>query len=799
MTERQLELEQELKQNSVPGTYQWLFETKEHRNWISRDLSLPVECQPLLLEGKPGSGKSILMSAAFERSKNLDRSRESIHVAFFFDGRSKIPLNYSSQGLYRSLLSQLLDQMRGFPAMSEMTKSWPTNDDQEWGVYILKDSITRIVRGLHDRDLHIYVDALDECDDNEKGNALSASSVIDFLIGLQKEHARTWLCLASRDRNRFGARLNMARVIQVDRENQDGIKLYIDTKMPQTFSEAARTRLTNIISDRSSNMFLWAKYVVLGLIDDSSLGYSEKEMEEHIKGVKTELKDFYRLIFQKLDVREPHETRTLIELMHVAMRDLTLEEAISALDHAQGDKKLSGLSAHDAAKRVRALCRGLVEVRERPSVVSKRSHITTNNFQGGSGTFGSPDITSTGTIIPIRDQAAVNSTTLPTQPRELKPTTSAHKQHTETQLVVQFTHHTVKEFLDDVGPDSTDSNWLKSSLAQRHLEAAQICMRTLEDIKSQTAFRPYATQFWTTHARKGDSAIDNDFKAPDFVYKCKPQTSERIKHFGSAVMALGADDHLHKDDRPNARFLKGENSLLALLAFEGCTQLFVRHTQLCRDKKCCFKNSKSTDIFEAALFLAASRGWSDTVRSILEIAEQQSLKVDVNKLHWSHMTPLYATCFRGKTETADLLIKSQADIFGEAGKRMQVNLPFHFAAAQGYRDIVELFLEAAENADDDGATIKKLLFSTDRQGCTVFHQTAKRGSSAVLDILTDYISDLEHVVHTKNTEGHTAREVAIHARERTRTAPGTELWIQQYDEVIDVLDSIMLEAEQQTP
>lgn len=87
-------------------TCDWLFRHETYGKWLCPDY-LGEHVGLLLLKGKPGAGKSILMKEAVSRSSR-DEERSKYHVAsYFFDAKGN-QLQRSIVGLLRSILYQLL-------------------------------------------------------------------------------------------------------------------------------------------------------------------------------------------------------------------------------------------------------------------------------------------------------------------------------------------------------------------------------------------------------------------------------------------------------------------------------------------------------------------------------------------------------------------------------------------------------------------------------------------------------------------------------------------------------------------
>lgn len=155
------------------GTCRWVPSTPAYTSW--RDTTEQSDHGGFLwIWGHPGTGKSTLMKLLFEEAKRdakLSRNDPAspITLSFFFLAQGTVE-ERSTFGLYRSLLYQLFEEAADLKAsLSEaLTPSGTKNiQTKGWNEEALKQTLTHAVRKLGDRPLTIFVDALDECDDDQ--------------------------------------------------------------------------------------------------------------------------------------------------------------------------------------------------------------------------------------------------------------------------------------------------------------------------------------------------------------------------------------------------------------------------------------------------------------------------------------------------------------------------------------------------------------------------------------------------------------------------------------------------------
>lgn len=473
-------------------------------------------------------------------------------------------------------------------------------------------------------------------------------------------------------------------------------------------------------------MFQWVVLVVRRINEMTNRGASEEEVMTEVGRLPKELEALYESFLMRIDSKKRSEAITLLQLVQVAMRPLKVSEIMSALEYANGTddgrKEYSPMTPQQLADRVQYLCQGLVETQ-----------------------------------------------------------TKVDTEYTyEEEVLVQLTHQSVREFLEQ--RKQLDIHLPLQSVAQSHLRVARLCMRVVKLNDANSSFLSYASQFWTMHARKGDEAIDDSFEPPSFVTKCGRRSI--IEQWKRCVVKQTRITFLeNKEDFPNTRMLRaGEGSLLILLAFEGCKGLIIKHCRDCRKGHDCHRNPS---VLEAAIFLAAFRGWSEVAKAIGQLAEQSSLKIDINKAYpHTSQTPLFIATFFGHDDVVRALLDTGCDIVDKTNKPPQH--PFHTAVEHGYIHIVRLFLEHA------GHDVESLLASQDPWGYTPFHRAAESGRWRVfeelLDALLECVQTPSEILNVKSVASMTALDLAAAGREQRLQRPQRGIPVQDYDGIIAELE-----------
>lgn len=118
----------------------------------------------LWIKGKPGTGKSISMKYLYQ---NAVRAKGRLVLKFFFNARGN-KLEYSTDGMYRSLLWQLLKASPASrvdsPALDQLCA---LSSSTLWLIEALKETFGAILLCTPRWAIYCFVDALDECAEDE--------------------------------------------------------------------------------------------------------------------------------------------------------------------------------------------------------------------------------------------------------------------------------------------------------------------------------------------------------------------------------------------------------------------------------------------------------------------------------------------------------------------------------------------------------------------------------------------------------------------------------------------------------
>jgi ankyrin repeat protein len=305
-------------------TCNWLFEQLEYKKWLDRDLAYEHHGF-LWIKGKPGAGKSTVMKHALLKTKKLLAG--AVIVSFFFNARGSV-LEKSTLGMYRSLLLQLLTAIPSlqddfFRMFSQKRKH---SDLYEWNIEELQEFLITAARGLEHYRLVCFIDALDECEENE------VRELVDFLEGLGETAVSSGtslnICLSSR----HYPHIRIQKGIQLTVEGQGGHDKDIATYVESKFKVPRSKQMDDIraeILNRASGVFLWVVLVVQMLNKAYDHGQIHA-LRRRLSEIPDELDDLFADILMR-DAETRDQSILCLQWLLFSQRPLKREELYYAV------------------------------------------------------------------------------------------------------------------------------------------------------------------------------------------------------------------------------------------------------------------------------------------------------------------------------------------------------------------------------------------------------------------------------------------------------------------------------------
>lgn len=345
-------------------TCHWLINCQEHKTWLNPDC-FDQHHGFFWIKGKPGAGKSTLLKFAFSQARK--KMRDVNIVSFFFNARGEA-LEKTVLGMYRSLLWQLLEQLPDLQAVFDTSSvSTGHGNPPTWSIEILKDLFCTAVEGLQDRSVICYVDALDECKQEEVQDMLSFFEQLGEIAASNR--LRLLVCFSSRHYPHITVGNKVELVLEDQGDHHMDISKYVSAELRVGGGKQVQHIGENIIN-RSSGIFLWAVLVVRILNEEYSRGHVhtlKRRLEEIPNGLHSLLKDILTR-----DNNNMAKTLLCLQWILYAKRPLTQEELYFAIlagtessefladwtaDQGEIDEEIPKISMVDCSKGLAELTR----------------------------------------------------------------------------------------------------------------------------------------------------------------------------------------------------------------------------------------------------------------------------------------------------------------------------------------------------------------------------------------------------------------------------------------------------------
>ncbi|KAL2817725.1 hypothetical protein BDW59DRAFT_152404 [Aspergillus cavernicola] len=763
------------------ATCKWLLTHPDYLDWLDPSQA-PDHHGFLWIRGKPGAGKSTIMNFAYNQAMQVGRNTV---ISFFFNARGDT-FERSTDGMYRSLLFQLLNQLPRLQAVIDSLEYKKELDQlnqvlvgqnrlPQWPTRLLQDLLRAAIGMLDQECLVVFIDALDECDEYQ------VEEMVDFFEGLG-EHAvsggKSFLtCFSSRHYPYIDIEHGLKLTLELQEGHEEDIATYIASKLRigrGNLAEEVKVRLRL----KAGGIFMWVVLVVNILNKEYKSG-RVFAVQKRMETIPTELSALFKEILWK-EEDNLEDLQLCIQWVLFAGRPLSPEEYYFA--------GVSGLSPDD--------------LREwDPEEVTTEDMI---KFVLSSS----------------RGLAEVTDTWPPT---------------------VQFIHESVREFflgdgLQEVWPNLTSVDFEPSSHNQlqqychtniTHYLASTISSEESERVDHITSFPfiKYATCYVLYHSDAAAVACQQDKFLKDFSLRDWIKLINIFEAFNSytptaSLLYILAERNLARliltvlssdprveilgeryrypffaalarghEDAAKSLLQHGKTSLLDdiapylqyepnLVPPEGQTPLLWAaeqgHAPLVKlmVEKPVSLNARDQQARTPLLWAAQNRS-EDMARVLVE----RGADIDAQDDHgW---TPLLWASQNGHEAVVKLLVDKGADVDAKVSSGLSGWTPLLWAAENGHEAVINLLLEkgadinarvrsgwtpllcAAENGHEDA--VKLLLdngadvFAKDNSGWTPLFFAAGNGDEGILKLLLDNGADPD----AKNEEGQTALSCII--------------------------------------
>ncbi|KAH7264352.1 hypothetical protein B0J15DRAFT_393989 [Fusarium solani] len=444
-------------------TCHWFLKHPQYLKWL--DPQKHTQHHGFLwIRGKPGVGKSTIMKFVYLKTKRKKSHAHGITASFFFHARGEY-LEKSIAGMYRSLLLQLLE---GYPDLQEVlddTDLVPRGQNECPPLNILKDLFHDAVSKLGQRSFTCFVDALDECDEQQVVEMVHYFE--DLAESCASKGVRLQICFSSR----HYPYIRILHGIELTLEHQQG---HIED-MDNYIQHNLRIRDTALVEElrpqmleKASGVFLWVVLVVDILNKENRRG--RLALRKRLADVPSGLSELFKDILRR-DKDNMEDLLLCILWILCAKRPLRPEEYYHALwsgliPKNLVDPEMPDVTVSDSVECVDSYVitssKGLVEVTKSKSSTVQFIHESVRDFL-------------------IKDEGL----------RELWPDlgydweSSAHDALKQS-CSVYINHDLVRAHMDSLGPTSDSDGSAKTSKQFPFLEYASQHLLYHADAAAQT-------------------------------------------------------------------------------------------------------------------------------------------------------------------------------------------------------------------------------------------------------------------------------------------------------------------------
>ncbi|ETS79572.1 hypothetical protein PFICI_09425 [Pestalotiopsis fici W106-1] len=263
-------------------TCSWFLKDPMYKRWGNRAESQKNE-NFLWIKGKPGAGKSTLMKYLHGQLKKQLRTNETL-IAFFFNARGS-DLEKSTEGMYRSLLVQLLD---GRPELQHVLDR--LRPGCQWTIDLLKDVFEQ---AAEQQNIVCLIDALDECDEGQ------IRDMVDWFDAIIQADIKVHVCFASRHYPYINIQTRLSVTLEDQDQHENDISSYLDAKLNIGHSKLAE-KIRLEMREKASGVFMWVVLVVAMLNKEYGEG-NIPNMRKRLRQIPGDLHELFRSILTRDD------------------------------------------------------------------------------------------------------------------------------------------------------------------------------------------------------------------------------------------------------------------------------------------------------------------------------------------------------------------------------------------------------------------------------------------------------------------------------------------------------------------
>jgi hypothetical protein len=344
-------------------TCHWLLNSSKYLDWLNLD-KLEEHHGFLWIKGIPGAGKSTIMKFAhgciyqalefsqeqfrtthlrrktvspdhdqettayksYMIQRALEPVKDTVVIAFFFNARGAT-LEKSTEGLYRSLLVQLLERRAYLETIVSLLPFATTelNENYPWNIGILQQLLREVILRVKSP-VVCFIDALDECEEQQVRDMMS-------FLRQTSDHARKagitfQACFASRHYPHISLDVGIELILERQEGHDRDIAEYINAELRIGHSTAAQL-IRKEVQRKASGVFMWVVLVVSILNKTSDRGQIHA-LQRKLSEIPADLNTLFREIVTR-DSESKAQLAACVKWLLFAIRPITPRECYFAL------------------------------------------------------------------------------------------------------------------------------------------------------------------------------------------------------------------------------------------------------------------------------------------------------------------------------------------------------------------------------------------------------------------------------------------------------------------------------------
>ncbi|OCL07598.1 purine and uridine phosphorylase [Glonium stellatum] len=359
-------------------TCRWLLTQSEYQDWLDPN-KLSDHHGFLWIKGKPATGKSTIMKFACADAKK--GKADTFIMSFFFNARGE-EIEKSSLGMYRSLLFQLLSQLPDLQDVFDFARPSVSNnsDFYVWDIETTKNIFEHAIKGIGQRRVTCFIDALDECDEDQVREMVSFFEQLGQLA--VSSQSRFHVCFSSRHYPHITIDKSIQLILEGQEGHQQDIANYLHSELKIGRSRLAEEIKAGVL-ERASGIFLWVVLVVQMLrkeYDRGRLHGLKKRLDEIPNGLHELFKDILTRDGQNIE-----ELILCLQCILYSKRPLKREELYFAVLAGAEPEALTAwnpeeTTIHDMERFILSSSKGLAEMTKAKDQTVQFIHESVRDF-----------------------------------------------------------------------------------------------------------------------------------------------------------------------------------------------------------------------------------------------------------------------------------------------------------------------------------------------------------------------------------------------------------------------------------